>query len=64
MDKIKVTVRYKTEHFPELGDKIRKMFEELGMEWWAQGTAMEERFSDMAFDWPVYALLADTQEGK
>ena len=58
MDKIEVKVYYKTEQFPELGNKIRKIFEGLGMEQWAQGTAMEEQISDMAFDWPVDALLA------
>ena len=51
--KIEVKVYYPTEQFPELGDAIRQLFVQLGMEQWAQGTDIEKQVSDMAFDWLI-----------
>jgi len=50
-DKIEVKVYYDIEHFPDMDDKIVKIFEDLGMVRWASGSDFKIR--DIAFDWPL-----------
>ena len=65
MTTVRIRVEYDAPLIPELDDKIRKVFEDLGADNWASGCDMpefvENPVRDLAFAWELDARKDESQ---